>query len=195
MITVEFSAPTECDYQEFEDMLSMSCLDGRIKITATDDEGHRGELFISQECMDRLGEDYIKSHIEMYYNKPLCGWFLKFSENDYYNDIKRNPVKVIQVQFEGFEGGTGREVYKETGTGKYFLRENHFPREKFAKWYVCSKQRISDDGYEVRANLVFECNGEQEQVKYDDWNGVVAYPYTFNEKFSEEKTRIKYSTK
>lgn len=181
---IKFSAPTEYDYREFEDTLSRSCLDGKIKITATDDEGHTGELFIQQECMDRLGADYIKSHIEIYYNKTLCGWFLKLSENDYYNDIERNPVKVMQVKFEGIEGGTGREIYKEIETEKYFLRENHFPREKFAKWYVCGKRRISDDGYEARANLVFECNGEQEQVKYDDWNGVAAYHDTFNEKFS-----------
>ena len=60
---VKFSAPTEYDYLKFEDTLSRSCLDGRIKITATDDEGHIGELFIQQECMDRLGADYIKSHI------------------------------------------------------------------------------------------------------------------------------------
>ena len=51
---IEFSAPTEYDYRKFEDTLSRSCLDGRIKITATDDEGHTGELFIQQECMDRL---------------------------------------------------------------------------------------------------------------------------------------------
>ena len=80
---IKFSAPTEYDYREFEDTLSRSCLDGKIKITATDDEGHTGELFIQQECMDRLGADYIKSHIEIYYNKTLCGWFLKLSENDY----------------------------------------------------------------------------------------------------------------
>lgn len=41
---IEFSAPTEYDYRKFEDTLSRSCLDGRIKITATDDEGHTGEL-------------------------------------------------------------------------------------------------------------------------------------------------------
>ena len=28
---IEFSAPTEYDYRKFEDTLSRSCLDGRIK--------------------------------------------------------------------------------------------------------------------------------------------------------------------
>ena len=32
---IKFSAPTEYDYRKFEDTLSRSCLDGRIKITAT----------------------------------------------------------------------------------------------------------------------------------------------------------------
>ena len=60
---IKFSAPTEYDYRKFEDTLSRSCLDGRIKITATDDEGHTGELFIQQECMDRLGAELSLIHI------------------------------------------------------------------------------------------------------------------------------------
>lgn len=181
-----FSQPTENDYREFTEVqLNASCLDGRIKVTATDDEGHSAYLFIEQERIDRLGKDYICSHITMYYSKALCGWFLKLSENDYYNDLERNPEKVIHIKFDGIEGGTGREVYKGIETGRYYLRENHFPRETFAKWYICGKRRMPEDGNEPRANLIFECNGQREKVRYDDWNGVAAYGDTFNKDFSE----------
>lgn len=105
MTKIEFSRPTEYDRRKFEDTLSPSCLDRRIKITARDD-GHTAELFVEQEIISKLGEDYIRSHVTMYYNKALCGWFMKLSQNDYYNDTERNPEKVIQVEFDGIEGGT-----------------------------------------------------------------------------------------
>lgn len=188
MMKIEFSRPTEYDRRKFEDTLSPSCLDGRIKITARDD-GHTAELFVEQEIISKLGEDYIRSHVTMYYNKALCGWFMKLSQNDYYNDTERNPEKVIQVEFDGIEGGTGREVYKGIETGRYYLREVHFPRETFARWYVCGKRRTTDDGNEPRANLIFECNGQREKVRYDDWNGVAAYGDTFNKDFSDAAKR------
>ncbi|MDE6021599.1 MAG: hypothetical protein K2H01_11465 [Ruminococcus sp.] len=186
---IEFSNPTEYDRRKFEDTLSPSCLDGRIKVTATDEDGNTAEMFIEQEIADRLGEEYIREHIAMYYSKALCGWFLKLSQNDYFNDTERYPEKVIQVKFDGIEGGTGREIYKGIETGHYYLREVHFPRERFAKWYVCGKRRSEDDGNEPRANLVFECNGQREKVQYDDWNGVAAYSNNFNEAFSDASKR------
>lgn len=185
-MNVEFTKPTAYDYRKFEDALtSADCLNGRVKIVLTDDEGNTAELFVEQKDVDRLGEDYIRSHISMYYNKVLCGWFAKMSENDYYNDQKRNPEKVITVKFCGIERGTGREVYRDVETKRYYLRENFYPRETFAKWYICGKWRKVDDGNEPRANLIFECNGQREKVRYDDWNGVAAYGDTFNKEFSK----------
>lgn len=182
---IEFSKPTEYDYRKFTDTLtSADCLNDRVKIILSDGEGHTAELFVQQETVSRLGEDYIRSHVTMYYSETLCGWFAKLSENDYYNDPERNPEKVIRVRFCGIEGGTGREVYKGIDTERYYLRENFYPRETFAKWYVCGKRRTAEDGNEARANLIFECNGQQEKVRYDDWNGVAAYGDTFNSDFS-----------
>lgn len=185
---IEFTKPTEYDYRKFIDSLtSADCLDGKVKIILSDGEGHTAELFVKQETVSRLGEDYIRSHVTMYYSETLCGWFAKLSENDYYNDPERNPEKVITLRFCGIECGTGREVYKEVETGRYFLRENFFPRETFARWYKCGKRRIPEDGNEVRANLIFECDGQREKVRYDDWNGVAAYGDTFNADFTPHR--------
>jgi len=182
---IEFTAPTEDDYQKFMESLgNANCLDGRVKIVTTDDNWNTAELFVEQKIVDRLGEDYIREHITMRYDEMLGEWFSGFSQNDYYNDISRNPEKVIVVKFFGLEEGTGREIYKGVETGRYYLRENHYPREAFAKWYICRKRRAVDDGNEPRANLIFECNGQREKVRYDDWNGVAAYRDTFNKEFS-----------
>lgn len=183
---VKFSKPNENDYKKFTDahLCASSCLEGRIKITVKDDDGNTAELFVKKEELDRLGEDYICSHITMQYSSYFREWFAKLSQNDYYNDTERNPEKVIVVKFEGIEGGTGREVYKGIENERYYLRENHFPRKNFAKWLICGKYRKTDDGYEPRANLIFECNGQREKVRFDDWNGVAAYKDTFNKDFS-----------
>ncbi len=181
---IEFSKPTEYDCEKYADMFtSTGFLDGNVKITLSDGEGHTAELFVEQETVSRLGEDYIRSHITMYYIETLGDWFALLSENDYYNDPKRNPEKVIRLRFCGIEGGTGREVYKGIETKRYYLRENRNPSETFARWYECGKHRKVDDGDEVRSNLIFECNGQQEKVRYD-WNGVAAYGDTFNPNFS-----------
>ena len=188
---VTFSEPTEYDRGKFYDALtSDSALDGRVKITAVDDEGHTAELFIEQAVFDRLGEEYIRSHISVYHSSFVDGWFIKLSENDFHNDPERNPEKVIRVKFDGIEGGTGREVYKGIDTGRYYLRENYFPRENFAKWFICGKRRTVDDGDEPRANLIFECDGQQEKVRYDDWNGVAAYSDTYNKDFCRQDKTV-----
>ena len=82
------------------------------------------------------------------------------------------------------EAGTGRQVYRGED-GRYYLREVS-RREPFAKWYICGKRRVFEDGSEPRANLIFECGGQKEKVRYDDWNGVAAYSDTFNQNFHKE---------
>lgn len=185
---VEFSLPTEYDYRKFTDALTdASCLDERMKITVKDDEGHTAELFVLKTDISRLGKKYIRSHITVYYDTTLCGWFANLSENDYHNDPKRNPEKVIRVKFDGMEGGTGYEIYKGVDDGRYYLREVFYPRENFARWHVCGKRRVQDDGDEPRANLIFEHGKQREKVRYDDWNGVAAYSDTFNKDFRKKE--------
>lgn len=195
MLDIEFSNPTEYDRSEYAKTLYASALDGRIKVAARDEDGNTAELFVKQEMVDRLGEYYIREHTTMYYDEALGKWFLELSQNDYYNDTARNPEKVIRVKFDGIEGGTGREIYKGIETGRYYLRENCFPCETFAKWYICGKRRTADDGDEPRANLIFECNGQREKVRYDDWNGVAAYGDTFNKNFTPTEEVLTNATK
>lgn len=182
---IEFTTPTEYDYRKFTDTLTdASMLNNRVKIIARDDDDNTAELFIEQDIVDRLGKDYIRSHIRMRYNTALCKWFLHLSENDYYNDLTRNPEKIIRVEFKGIDGNTGREIYKSIDTNQYYLREVYYPSENFAKWYVCGKRITREDGCEPRANIIFEHNGQQEKVRYDDWNGIAAYDDTFNKDFN-----------
>ena len=88
-------------------------------------------------------------------------------------------VKIVAV-----DGGTGRQVYRGED-GRYYLRDVS-NREPFAKWYICGKRRVFEDGNEPRANLIFQCGEQQEKVIYDDWNGVAAYSDTFNPNFYKE---------
>lgn len=182
---VKFSAPTQQDKAEYARPLAFSdsVLDGRTKATATDEAGNSAWLFIKNEDLERLGKEYVENHISLSYSKVFNGYHLSLSQNDYYNDPERYPEKVIRVRFDGLEEGTGREVYRGIDTGRYYLREVS-SRENFARWLVCGKRRHQDDGDEPRANLVFECNGHRERVRYDDWNGVAAYSDTFNQEFS-----------
>ena len=168
---VFFTSPTKQDQKEFEDAgLNVSLLDGRVKIVAVDDDSHVGVLFMEQKDYERLGEDYIRKNVSMQFSK--------------FTDQAKNPDKIIPVRFVEIEEGTGRQVYRGED-GRYYLREVS-NREPFAKWYVCGKRRVFEDGGEPRANLIFQCGEQQEKVIYDDWNGVAAYSDMFNPNFYKE---------
>ncbi len=153
------------------------------KIVVKDDEGHESYVLFPTRTLEEVGLDYVKTHAELKYSKSLELWYVNIPLNDYYNDMERNPEKEIPVKFVGIQDGTGREIYR-SDNGKYYLRENFYPRENFAKWYICSKREPSgDDGDEPRPNLVFCHNGQKERVRYDDWNGIAAYSDTFNQSF------------
>lgn len=153
------------------------------KVIFTDDGGHEGYLIMPTELVNAAGLEYIRDHAILEYSSFLEEYIVRVSFNDYHNDLERNPVKTIEVKFIGIQEGTGREIYKDTD-GRYLLRENIFPKERFARWYACGNRLPSgDDGDEVRPNLIFCCDGQQEKVRYDDWNGVAAYSDTFNEEF------------
>ena len=73
---------------------------------------------------------------------------------------------------------------------KHLLREM-----RGAEYVIISKgalhgrdalELVFEDGSEPRANLIFECGGQKEKVRYDDWNGVAAYSDTFNQNFHKE---------
>lgn len=182
---VNYSMPTIDDIQSFEESgFAPSVLIGRIKIIVSDEDGNTGETFMEKDQIEKLGKDYISSHAKLEYSSFCDMFFVRISENDFYNDPVRNPPKIIPLDFEGTEGR--REIYRGKETGRIYIRENYYPREHFAKWYICGKRRAVDEGDEPRANLIFEYNGQREKVRYDDWNGVAAYSDTFNSYFNSE---------
>jgi len=183
VVKIYFMQPSQEDINEMMDAgFSGNILDGRVKVVAQNENGNTAVSFLKTEQYSRLGEDYIRTHAKMKYISCFDRWYITLSENDYHNDLTRNPEKVIRVRFVEVEAGTGREVYRSVESGRYYLRSVS-SREAFAKWLVCGARRVQDDGNEPRANLIFEHNGQKEKVTYDDWNGVCAYSATFNANF------------
>ena len=101
------------DYEKFNavGMNAEACLADRVKLICQDDAGHVAESFMKQDEFDRLGLAYIEQHAKLEHSEVCDEWFMKCSQNSWYNDLERNPEKVIKVMFVGIEDGTGREVY------------------------------------------------------------------------------------
>lgn len=184
-ITVTVITPQ--DYEKFNavGMNAEACLADRVKLICQDDAGHVAESFMKQDEFDRLGLAYIEQHAKLEHSEVCDEWFMKCSQNSWYNDLERNPEKVIKVMFVGIEDGTGREVYRGVETQRYYLREVH-AHQLFAKWYLCGERRVPEDGREPRPNLIFQLGDQTEKVVYDDWNGVAAYKEQFNKNFRAE---------
>ena len=184
---VIFTSVTDKDREHYKSSLGSShMLDETTKIVVSDEEEHEGVLFLKNAEISKLGEEYIRAHATLYYIEFFDDWYVKISYNDYYNDLARNPEKEIIVEFCGIQKGTGREIYRCVETKKYYLREVVYPKEDFAKWYVCGKRKpevLDDSGDEPRSNLIFVHNNQKEKIRYDDWNGVAAYSDLFNRDF------------
>lgn len=166
---IEVTVPTEQDYEEYRisGLNAEACLDGRVKLICEDDSRHRAISFMMKDMFERLGLEYIKQHSELRYSHFGDIWYLNCSQNDWHNNLTRNPERVIKVQFEGIEEGTGREIYRGIETKRYYLREVS-RREPFAKWYVCGIRRVPEDGNEPRPNLIFQFSV--------DWNNSLMKP-------------------
>lgn len=181
------TTPTSQDYKKFcsVGMNAEACLADCVKLICQDDAGHVAESFMKQDEFDRLGLAYIEQHAKLEHSEVCDEWFMKCSQNSWYNNLERNPEKVIKVMFVGIEDGTGREVYRGVETHRYYLREVH-ANQRFAKWYLCGERRVPEDGREPRPNLIFQLGDQTEKVVYDDWNGVAAYKEQFNKNFRAE---------
>lgn len=178
---VKYSPITEADLKDF--CLNPDVLSDRTRVDVTDDNGHTGHCYLEDRLIQKLGKQYIEAHAELEYSEVCEAWFVRISENDYYNDEVRNPPKEIHLTYVGTDSRTGREEFRGTDTGRYYLREVS-NREPFARWFVCGPRRTIDDGDEPRANLIFVLGDQREKVTYDDWNGVAAYSTTFNPNFN-----------
>lgn len=186
---IEVTSPTPQDYEKFGSVgvNAEACLTDRVKLICQDDAGHVAESFMKQDDFDRLGLAYIEQHAKLEYSDVFDEWFMNCTQNPWYNDLERNPERIIKVKFVGVENMTGREVYRGIETHRYYLREVP-AREPFAKWYVCGRRRMPDDGDEPRPNLIFQLGGQTEKVVYNDWNGVAAYKDQFNKNFREQES-------
>lgn len=188
MVTAVFSEPTPDDQQRMNaDGLNVD-LSQTIKVSVENERNQCGYCFMQKSIIEQLGLEYIKDHVKLEFSEVLHEFFVRMSQNDFYNDLSRNPEKVIPVSFVEVESGTGREIYKDLESGRFYLREvSH--REPFAKWLICGKRILPDCGNEPRANLIFLCNDQTEKVTYDDWSGVCAYSNTFNPCFRPASTK------
>lgn len=182
-VTVRITDPAPEDEMPFLSIGLNIDLSQRLKVTATLDSGETAYCFMERETVERLGAPYIADHAKVWHSDFLEQHVLDVSENDYYNDLTRFPEEVIPVEFVEFERGTGREVYRAED-GRYYLREVYYPRENAAKWFRCGTRRAFEDGDPLlRSNLIFRHHGQEERVRYDDWNGVMAYSDVFNKDF------------
>lgn len=156
----------------------------RKTVVFVDDNWNTGKLFIETEIIERLGTTYIAAHSKLEYSQVLEEWIPKLSQNDYYNDQKRNPHRTIEVRFIEEKCGEQTEVWQNIETGNYYLRM--LCNEPFARWMTCGNRMTGwQDRNEIRPNITFKHGEQTETVRYDDWNGVAAYSDSFNPNFRE----------
>lgn len=108
----------------------------------------------------------------------------KLSSEDYYNDLSKYPEKIIHLKCMGIIGNT--EYYKDDKDIIY-TRENFYPRENVARWWVHGHKLKNDSGDEVRPNLIFEYKGQTEKVVFvNSCGGIAACDNMFNKNFNSE---------
>ena len=159
-------------------------LAGRKTVVFTDADGNSGKLYMKEEEIDVLGQQYIAENSIMKYSELCDVWFPAVSWNAYKNDPARNPPKTIDVEFVCDMEGECTEIWRRLDTGGYLMRQ--LCREPFARWLTCYKrQGWWEDGNRIRPNITFRHGKQTEKVRYDDWNETAAYSDTFNPNFRE----------
>ncbi len=159
-------------------------LAGRKAVVFTDADGNSGKLYMKEEDIAVLGQQYIAENSTMEYSKSCDEWFPKVSWNAYKNDQTRNPPKTIDVEFVCDLEGECTEIWRRLDTGDYLMRQ--LCREPFARWLTCYQhQGWWEGGNRIRPNITFRHGKQTERVRYDDWNETAAYSDTFNPNFRE----------
>ena len=156
----------------------------RKEVVFTDDAGNTGKLYMKEEDVELLGEQYIAENSKMEYSEVCKEWFPSVSWNAYKNDQTRNPPKTIDVEFVCDMDGECTEIWRRLDTGGYLMRK--LCNEPFARWLFCrERQGWWEDGASIRPNITFRHRKQTEKVRYDDWNETAAYSDTFNPNFRE----------
>lgn len=151
---------------------------GYYKITLTD----RPDVFCYTREFDGLTPEEIQPYL--YVEESKFGDFLRIDYAAIKNDEVRYPTKIIPVEFVESMSGENTRIFKALDSEKYYMRVSSFPRESFARWLTAhKKQGRWEDGNTIRANIIFDLNGETEKVTAKNWNGCAAYSETFNEAF------------
>ena len=151
---------------------------GYYKITLAD----RPDIYCYTNEFAGLKPEEITPYL--YIESGSLGNYLRIDYAAIYNDESRHPVKVIPVEPVDEMPGENTRIYKSIGAGKYYMRISSYPREKFARWMSAYKAHgYWEDGAEIRANIIFELNGETEKVTATNWNGCAVYEDYFNPAF------------
>ena len=156
----------------------------RKAVVFTDDAGNTGKLYMKEEDVELLGEQYIAENSKMEYSEVCKEWFPSVSWNTYKNDQTRNPPKTIDVEFVCDMDGECTEIWRRLDTGGYLMRK--LCNEPFARWLTCHECGASwMDGNCIRPNVTFRNGTQTETVLYDDWNVTAADNSTFNPNFKK----------
>ena len=156
----------------------------RKAVVFTDDAGNTGKLYMKEEDVELLGEQYIAENSKMEYSEVCKEWFPSVSWNAYKNDQTRNPPKTIDVEFVCDMDSERTEIWRRLDTGGYLMRK--LCNEPFARWLVCrERQGWWEDGARIRPNITLRHGKQTEMVRYNDWNETAAYSDTFNPNFRE----------
>ena len=108
----------------------------RKAVVFTDDAGNTGKLYMKEEDVELLGEQYIAENSKMEYSEVCKEWFPSVSWNAYKNDQTRNPPKTIDVEFVCDMDGECTEIWRRLDTGGYLMRK--LCNEPFARWLTAT---------------------------------------------------------
>lgn len=179
-----FTEPTQEDQSSFNTAGFNVDIFDRVKVTVTDWQGRSAHTFIKRTDIERLGLEYIKDHVVIKHNETFDSFYVIFSENDFYNNLERNPKRVVNLEYKGYDHFECAEVYFCREDGRYYGRQPS-SREDFARWLTFGRRMTYSGGHPVRPNTEFVYKGQSEVVTYDDWNGAAAYGDTFNRNFGK----------
>ena len=153
---------------------------GYYKITLVD----RPEIYCYTREFGGLEPEEIIPYL--YIESSSLGEFLRIDLAAVKNDETRHPIKIIPVVFIEAVPGENTRIYKTLEGDKYYMRTSSYPRENFARWTTAYKSHGRwEDGAEIRANIIFDLDGETEKVTATNWNGCAVYSDHFNPKFEQ----------
>ena len=103
MVTVRLSELTPEDIKPFTDLGFNIDFSERVKVTVTAATGETGFCYMERERAERLGAQYVADHAMLLETSIPGIYDVEVSQNDYWNDLTRNPEEIIPVEFVEIE--------------------------------------------------------------------------------------------